>query len=112
MNSCKRLGTGRLHELHESVMQVRHAFPLVSRIEFIRSKLSDFFFFFCSCILATGGARTVVREGYLVCLRGALTKNSLKFRKTHRILLPDNVKYVLVQTFLHKSLHVFSTFNT
>ena len=35
-NSCKRLGTSRLHELHES------KFPFVSRIEFIRSKLSIF----------------------------------------------------------------------
>ena len=35
-NSCKRLGTGRLHELHESKL------PFVSRIEFIRSKLSNF----------------------------------------------------------------------
>ena len=35
-NSCKQVGTSRLHELHESK-------PLfVSRIEFIRSKLSDF----------------------------------------------------------------------
>ena len=34
-NSCKRLGTSRLHELHES------KFPFVSRIEFIRSKLSN-----------------------------------------------------------------------
>ena len=35
-NSCKRLGTSRLHEMHES------KFPFVSRIEFIRSKLSNF----------------------------------------------------------------------
>ena len=35
-NSCKQLGTSRLHELHES------KFPFVSRIEFIRSKLSNF----------------------------------------------------------------------
>ena len=35
-NSCKQLGTSRLHELHES------KFPFVSRIEFIRSKLSKF----------------------------------------------------------------------
>ena len=35
-NSCKRLGTSRLHELHDS------KFPFVSRIEFIRSKLSNF----------------------------------------------------------------------
>ena len=35
-NSCKRLGTIRLHELHES------KFLFVSRIEFIRSKLSNF----------------------------------------------------------------------
>ena len=42
-NSCKRLGTNRkrlgtsrLHELHEST------FPFGSRIEFIRSKLSNF----------------------------------------------------------------------
>ena len=35
-NSCKRLGTSRLHEWHES------KFPFVSRIEFIRSKLSNF----------------------------------------------------------------------
>ena len=35
-NSCKRLVPSRLHELHES------KFPLVSRIEFIRSKLSNF----------------------------------------------------------------------
>ena len=35
-NSCKRLGTSRLHELHESKL------PFVSRIEFIRSKLSNF----------------------------------------------------------------------
>ena len=35
-NSCKRLGTSRLHELHES------KFAFVSRIEFIRSKLSNF----------------------------------------------------------------------
>ena len=35
-NSCKRLGTSRLHESHES------KFPFVSRIEFIRSKLSNF----------------------------------------------------------------------
>ena len=34
-NSCKRLGTSRLHELHEL------KFPFVSRIEFIRSKLSN-----------------------------------------------------------------------
>ena len=35
-NSCKRLGTNRLHELHES------KFPFVSRIELICSKLSNF----------------------------------------------------------------------
>ena len=35
-NSCKWLGTCRLHESHES------KFPFVSRIEFIRSKLSNF----------------------------------------------------------------------
>ena len=34
--SCKRLGTSRVHELHES------KFPFVSRIECIRSKLSNF----------------------------------------------------------------------
>ena len=36
MQSCKRL-VSRFHELHES------KFPFVSRIEFIRSKLSNFF---------------------------------------------------------------------
>ena len=35
-NSCKRLVPSRLHELHES------KFPFVSRIKFIRSKLSNF----------------------------------------------------------------------
>ena len=35
-SSCKRLVPSRLHELHEST------FPFVSRIEFIRSKLSNF----------------------------------------------------------------------
>ena len=35
-NSCKRLVPSRLHELHDS------KFPFVSRIEFIRSKLSNF----------------------------------------------------------------------
>ena len=35
-NPCKRLVPSRLHELHES------KFPFVSRIEFIRSKLSNF----------------------------------------------------------------------
>ena len=35
-SSCKRLVPSRLHELHES------KFPFVSRIEFIRSKLSNF----------------------------------------------------------------------
>ena len=35
-NSCKRLGTSRLHELDEP------KFPFVSRIEFIRSKLKNF----------------------------------------------------------------------
>ena len=35
-NSCKRLGTSRLRELNES------KFPFVSRIEFIRSHLSNF----------------------------------------------------------------------
>ena len=35
-NTCKRLVPSRLHELHES------KFPFVSRIEFIRSKLSNF----------------------------------------------------------------------
>ena len=35
-NSCKRLVPSRLHALHES------KFPFVSRIEFIRSKLSNF----------------------------------------------------------------------
>ena len=35
-NSCKRLVPSRSHELHES------KFPFVSRIEFIRSKLSNF----------------------------------------------------------------------
>ena len=35
-NSCKLLGTSSLHELHESKS------PLVSRIEFMRSKLSNF----------------------------------------------------------------------
>ena len=34
--SCKRLGTSRLHELHES------KFPFVARTEIIRSKLSNF----------------------------------------------------------------------
>ena len=42
-NSCKRLGTSRLHESHVSKL------PFVSRIEFIRSKLPVFF---CSCIRA------------------------------------------------------------
>ena len=36
MQVCKRLVPSRLHELHES------KFPFVSRIEFIRSKLSNF----------------------------------------------------------------------
>ena len=56
-NSCKQLVPSRLHEMHES------KFPFVSRMEFIRSKLSNFF---CSCIrgqrrtLATGeGGRRV-----------------------------------------------------
>ena len=44
-NSCKRLGTSRSHELHES------KFPFVSRIEFIRWKLSNFF---GSCIRGQG----------------------------------------------------------
>ena len=35
-NSCKRLGTSRLHEMHESNIS------FVTRIEFIRSKLSNF----------------------------------------------------------------------
>ena len=35
-NSCKRLVPSRVHELHESI------FPFLSRIEFIRSKLSNF----------------------------------------------------------------------
>ena len=35
-NSCKRLGTSRLHELHESKL------PFVPRIKFIRSKLKNF----------------------------------------------------------------------
>ena len=35
-SSCKRLGTSRLHELHESKL------TFVSRIEFIRSKHSNF----------------------------------------------------------------------
>ena len=35
-NSCKRLVPSRLHELHES------KFPFVSRIKYIRSKLSNF----------------------------------------------------------------------
>ena len=35
-NSCERLGTSRLHELHESKLL------FVSRIEFIRTKLSNF----------------------------------------------------------------------
>ena len=35
-NSCKRLETSRLHELHESKL------PFVSRIEFVCSKLSNF----------------------------------------------------------------------
>ena len=35
-NSSERLGTSRSHELHES------KFPFVSRVEFIRSKLSNF----------------------------------------------------------------------
>ena len=35
-NSCKRLVSSRLHELHDS------KFPLISRMEFIRSKLSNF----------------------------------------------------------------------
>ena len=35
-NSCKRLGISRLHELHKS------KFPFVTRIEFIRSRLSNF----------------------------------------------------------------------
>ena len=34
-NSGKRLGTSRLHELHESMLQ------FISRIEFIRSKFSN-----------------------------------------------------------------------
>ena len=45
-NSCKRLGTSRLHESPES------KFPFVSRIEFIRSKLSNFL------LMYTGSRRT------------------------------------------------------
>ena len=47
-NSCKRLGTSRLHELHES------KFLFVSRIEFIRSKLSNFsahVYGVCACLV-------------------------------------------------------------
>ena len=47
-NSCKRLATSRLHELHES------KFPFVSCIEFIRSTLP---IFFCSCIRSRGRGR-------------------------------------------------------
>ena len=35
-NSCKRLETNRLHELHESKR------PFVPRVDFVRSKLSNF----------------------------------------------------------------------
>ena len=38
INSCKRLGTSVLHELH----LLDSIFPFASCIEFIRSKLSNF----------------------------------------------------------------------
>ena len=52
MHLSKRLGTSRLHELHES------KFPFISPIEFIRSKHS---IFFCPCIRAQGSRAQPVR---------------------------------------------------
>ena len=51
-NSCKRLVPSRLHELHES------KFPFVSRIEFIRSKLSFFSAHVYGVIVMSGPAET------------------------------------------------------
>ena len=67
-NSCKRLGTSSLHELYES------KFPFVSRIEFIRPKLSIFF------LLMYPGSQT--RDGQSR-LAGALS------RKTQMALRSD-----------------------
>ena len=50
-NSCKQLGTSRLHELDES------KFPFVSRIEFIRSKLSIFLLMYPGSL--TGESRDI-----------------------------------------------------
>ena len=48
-NSCKRLVPSRLHELHES------KFPFVSRIEFIRSKHSNFLLMYTGSLGGGGG---------------------------------------------------------
>ena len=65
-NSCKRLGTSRLHELHES------KFPFVSRIEFIRSKLSNFSAHVYGAIDFTLYRQTATADGRL-----ALCQNEL-----------------------------------
>ena len=44
-NSCKRLVPGRINELHES------KFTFVSRIEYIRSKLSIFFLMYMGSLI-------------------------------------------------------------
>ena len=51
-NSCKRLVPSRLHELHES------KFPFVSRIEFIRSKLSIFLLMYTGSMTAPESGHT------------------------------------------------------
>ena len=58
-NSCERLVPSRLHELHES------KFPFVSRIEFIRSKLSNFSAHVYEVVTAL--YRSAVRVGVLCC---------------------------------------------
>ena len=68
-NSCKRLGTSRLHELHES------KFPFVSRIEFIRSKLSNFsahVYGVCECRFAARCRTPVVSRETRACRRATI----------------------------------------
>ena len=63
-NSCKRLGTRRLHQLHESEL------PFVSGIEVIRSKFSNFSAHVSGVgVIATESGRAVWRG----VLRGSLT---------------------------------------
>ena len=70
-NSCKRLGTSRLHDLHES------KFPFITRIEFISTKFSIFSAHVSEVSRTAVGARHSAMAGDCISSTAANTANDI-----------------------------------